>query len=199
MDEELRARCILARAPRFDAACLATAVAAAGSIGELVRQSPVALRALGLPAAAAAALRRPDPHALDSDLRTLERLGLTLLTAVDPAYPAQLAQIAAAPAVLWVRGAVGALAERQLAIVGSRHPTAVGRRTAREFAHHFARAGLTITSGLAQGIDAASHDGALLAEGHTVAVLGTGPDLTYPAANTALAERIVESGAGARC
>ena len=78
-------------------------------------------------------------------------------------------------------------ADCQLAVVGSRHPTVGGRRTAREFAFHFASAGLGITSGLALGIDAASHDGALLAGGRTIAVLGTGLDTTYPGENAALA------------
>jgi DNA processing protein len=197
MNDDLRALCLLARAPQLDAAQLVAAVAATGSIAELVAQPPSALRALGLRAPAIVALCAPDEARLAQDQRAAERLRLVLLPATDPAYPARLADLPGAPALLWVRGDVAALSRPQLAIVGSRHPTAGGRRTAREFAHHFARSGLAITSGLALGIDAASHDGALLAGGRTVAVLGTGLDTCYPPENHALAERIVASSGGA--
>jgi len=197
MDDDTRALCILARAPQLDAAQLVAAVAATGSIAELVAQPPSALRALGLRPATIAALCAPDGARLEQDRREVERLRLALLPATDPAYPARLADIPSAPHLLWVRGDVAALSRPQLAIVGSRHPTAGGRRTAREFAHHFARSGLAITSGLALGIDAASHDGALLAGGSTAAVLGTGLDTCYPPENHALAERVVASGEGA--
>jgi DNA processing protein len=94
-----------------------------------------------------------------------------------------------------VLGSVAALATAQLAMVGSRNPTPAGRTTARDFAAWFARAGLTITSGLAVGIDAASHEGALGAGGQTVAVCATGLDRVYPAEHAALAERIRAHGA----
>jgi DNA processing protein len=97
--------------------------------------------------------------------------------------------------VLYVRGAVSALSSPQLAMVGSRNPTASGRRTAAEFAAFFARAGLTITSGLALGVDGASHDGALAAGGRTVAVLGSGLDEVYPPEHRALAALIATRGA----
>ena len=198
MNDDTRALCILARAPQLDAARLATAVSqCGGSVGALLAQPPSSLRALGLREATIVALCAPDPLQLESDLRVVERLGLRLLPATDPAYPARLAGISSAPHLLWVRGDVAALCCPQLAVVGSRHPTAGGRRSAREFAHHFARCGFAITSGLALGIDAASHDGALLASGRTIAVLGTGLDACYPLENLALAERIVASGAGA--
>lgn len=188
---------LLARAPRLDAACLAECVAATGSIEALVAEPPSALRALGLHETTVMAICAPDAAALELDLAAIERHALRLLPATDPAYPPRLATLAGMPAVLWVRGCIESLVVPQLAVVGSRHPTAGGRRTAREFAFHFASAGLGITSGLALGIDAASHDGALLAGGRTIAVLGTGLDTTYPAENAPLAERIVASGSGA--
>ena len=83
----------------------------------------------------------------------------------------------------------------QLAIVGSRNATANGRANAREFADHLTRSGLAITSGLAAGIDTAAHEGALAADGFSIAILGTGPDIIYPAANINLAERVQRSGA----
>ncbi|MGH8235860.1 MAG: DNA-processing protein DprA, partial [Steroidobacteraceae bacterium] len=96
---------------------------------------------------------------------------------------------------LFVRGEPATLSLPQLAIVGSRNPTAGGRDNATSFAAHLARSGLAITSGLAIGIDAAAHQGALAADGSTVAVCGTGLDIDYPAANRALAEAIEKRGA----
>ena len=86
--------------------------------------------------------------------------------------------------MLFVEGDAGILGLPQLAMVGARNPTAIGRDTATEFAAHLARAGLAITSGLALGIDAASHRGALAGEGRTVAVLGCGPDAHLSARST---------------
>jgi DNA processing protein len=100
-----------------------------------------------------------------------------------------------APAVLYVRGNPASLLEPQLAMVGSRNPSAGGRASAREFAASFARLGLAITSGLALGIDAACHEGALSAGGTTIAVLGCGLDTVYPRENSALAERVAAAGA----
>jgi DNA processing protein len=100
-----------------------------------------------------------------------------------------------APPVLFVRGEPAHLADPQLAIVGSRNPTAGGRDTARAFAGALARAGLTITSGLALGIDAACHAGALDVGGTTLAVCGHGPDQVYPREHAALAARIAAAGA----
>jgi len=93
-----------------------------------------------------------------------------------------------------VLGDAGVLASVQLAIVGSRSPTVSGRRTARDFAQHLAAAGLTITSGLAVGIDAAAHEGALAAPGRTVAVLGCGLEQIYPAEHRPLARAIIAQG-----
>jgi DNA processing protein len=96
--------------------------------------------------------------------------------------------------VLYVEGDVTALSLPQLAIVGSRNPTPPGRETALHFARQLAQAGFTITSGLALGIDAAAHRGALAASGRTVAVVGRGLDAVYPPENTGLARAIVAGG-----
>jgi DNA processing protein len=95
---------------------------------------------------------------------------------------------------LYVHGNVAALHTPQLAIVGSRNPSAGGQETAHAFAAHLASVGLTITSGLALGIDAASHAGALDSSGTTVAVMGTGLDRVYPARHRELAHEIVSGG-----
>jgi DNA processing protein len=152
-------------------------------------------RRVGIPPAARAYLRAPDEAELVRDLQWIESSGARVLLCTDAAYPPMLAQTVGAPAVLFVLGSIEALHSPQLAIVGSRNPTAVGRKTARDFAAWFARSGLTITSGLAVGVDAASHEGALLVDGVTVAVFGTGLDAVYPAENAGLAARVRESGA----
>jgi len=111
-------------------------------------------------------------------------------------YPQCLAELEDAPLALWADGShPELLLDPQLAIVGSRHPTANGSTTAEDFAAELSRAGITITSGLARGIDAASHRGALTGPGRTIAVLGNGIDLIYPAANRRLAAEIREAGA----
>jgi DNA processing protein len=140
-------------------------------------------------------LAAPDEGAIEADLAFLAESGARILLFTDPEYPALLRETSGAPAVLYVLGSLAALASPQLAMVGSRSPTPAGRATAREFAAYFVRAGLTVTSGLAFGIDAASHEGALAGGGLTVAVLGSGLDRIYPAEHAALARRICANGA----
>lgn len=129
---------------------------------------------------------------LDTLSRWLEQPGQQLITRLDPDYPELLRQ-ADGPLLLHVRGDASLLASDQLAVVGSRKPTAAGRKAATDFAGQLAAAGLTITSGLALGIDACAHQGAL-ASGRTVAVLGSGLDQVYPLANRVLGDQIVAQG-----
>ena len=140
-------------------------------------------------------LRKPDWVAVEKDLAWLAQPDNHIITLHDPAYPTLLKQIADAPPLLFVHGQPEALLRPQLAIVGSRNPSAGGKETAHDFAQQLASVGLTITSGLALGIDAASHQGALDANGATIAVTGTGLDRVYPARHRALAHRIAERGA----
>ncbi len=137
----------------------------------------------------------PDWAAVEGDLAWLEAPGRHLLQPGGDDYPPLLAELPDAP-LLFVHGAPALLAEPQLAMVGSRNPSRPGEETARDFARHLSRSGLVITSGLALGVDAAAHRGALDAGGQTIAVMGTGPDRIYPAANRELAHAIVD-GAGA--
>jgi DNA processing protein len=129
------------------------------------------------------------------DDRPQAAAGSTLLQLGAPGYPPQLAAIADPPPWLHLRGDPAALAAPAVAIVGSRRPTPAGRATAFEFARQLAACGLVVTSGLAAGIDAAAHRGALAAGGVTVAVCGTGLDVTYPEAHAALAGEIAAHGA----
>lgn len=141
------------------------------------------------------ALKSPDWGAVDADLAWLMGGGgRAIITRRDHAYPALLQELPDAPPLLFVQGSVEVLTSPQLAMVGSRNPTTVGSETARDFARHLAGMGLTITSGLALGIDAASHRGALDAKGQTIAVMGTGVDRIYPAAHRDLAHAIVAGG-----
>ncbi len=162
---------------------------------ELLRLPADSLKALGVAGAARDWLRQPDPAVIARDVAWLERSATTRVMAGSAEYPAQLLALDDAPLLLYVRGRVEALHRPQLAMVGSRNPTAAGERTARQFAQHFARRGLAITSGLARGIDGASHEGALAGGGYTVAVCGTGLDRVYPQQHEQLAERIAAQGA----
>lgn len=135
-----------------------------------------------------------DP-AVDADVSWVDASGATLLASSDARYPALLRESPDAPGVLFVKGDVNALAEPQIAMVGSRNPTAGGRDTARRFASWFAQAGLVVTSGMALGVDTCCHEGALDADGATIAVLGCGLDITYPPQNRELARRIEAHGA----
>ena len=148
----------------------------------------------GVSSTAAKLLLRPD-SALDPAREWLEQPGNQLLTLISPEYPPLLREIPDPPDTLFPRGHYQVLQIPQLAMVGSRNPTPAGEITAQSFARYFAGRGLAITSGLATGIDAASHSGALDADGITVAVCATGLDLTYPAVNKTLAARIAERGA----
>lgn len=121
--------------------------------------------------------------------------GHHILTLADPRYPSQLLQIPDPPVLLYVRGDPGLLSRPGLAVVGSRNATPQGSRTAEAFAAALSEAGYSIISGLALGIDAAAHRGALKVGGDTVAVIGTGVDRLYPAGNAALAGQILERGA----
>ncbi len=132
--------------------------------------------------------------AIEKDLRWLEEEQANLLMLGDERYPALLKEIADPPPLLYVRGDVDRLSFPQLAMVGSRNPDLPGRETARDFARRLAAAGMTVTSGMAMGVDTESHRGAL-ESGHTVAVVGTGLDRVYPAKNRELAHQIVEAGA----
>jgi DNA processing protein len=112
----------------------------------------------------------------------------------SPDYPQLLTHVAAAPPLLYVRGSVQALELPQLAIVGSRNPSAGGRSNAHEFARYLAAGGFAITSGLALGVDACAHRGALDAGGVTIGVLGTGIDRIYPARHRDLAGEMIDRG-----
>ncbi len=151
-------------------------------------------QALGCKGEALDWLRSPDWSQVAVDEEWLAGDNHHFLTCFDDAWPAQLQQVVGAPVALYAIGDIDLLKLPQLAIVGSRNPTESGRGAAMEFGKHLAAKGLVVTSGLALGIDAASHEGALAAEGLTIAVCGTGLDRVYPRRNHGLAKQIAEKG-----
>jgi DNA processing protein len=128
---------------------------------------------------ALAFLNTPDKTLIQADLDWQKSQDCYIITLIDDAYPAQLKEISDPPPVLYVRGDINCLKNKQLAIVGSRNPTATGEQNAYQFAFDLSQNGLTVISGMASGIDAKAHLGALESGGKTIAVCGTGLDRVY--------------------
>ncbi len=201
----MRRRCVLSaaleswlellQAGQTSSGAWQAAFAQFGDVHAVRHADPERLAACGISRGTLERLRHPDQDRLAQWRDWLARPGHALLTRDAVDWPAQLAQTSDAPLALWLRGAEPALcAAPQIAIVGSRNATAGGAANARDFAQALGRSGLTVTSGLATGIDAAAHAGALTTTGGTLAVLGNGIDSVYPRENAALAERIAASG-----
>lgn len=132
---------------------------------------------------------------VDRERKRMAARGLGFVTLREAGYPAPLRHISQPPPVLYIRGSWEGHDQRAVAVVGSRDATPYGRGVADRLAFDLARRGLTIVSGLARGIDAAAHRGALRAGGRTIAVLGSGADIIYPTEHRKLAEAITERGA----
>lgn len=139
-----------------------------------------------------AARSRIDPVV---ELDRLGRLGIRAVYPGHPSYPPLLAEISGRPSLLYVRGELVAGDDTAVAIVGTRRATPYGRQAAERIAAELAEAGVTVVSGLARGVDAAAHRAAVDVGGRTIAVLGSGPDVIYPAEHRRLAVQILESGA----
>jgi DNA processing protein len=159
-------------------------LAANNSQLEEFRLSPTALERL----------RSPDDNAIKRDISWASKDNHYIICLDDTNYPERLKSIPNPPYLLFVAGDIDYLQQPQLAMVGSRTPTAVGKQTAFDFARHLSTSGLTITSGLALGIDTACHKGALEGIAGTIAVVANGLDQVYPKSNTKLAQHIVRQG-----
>ncbi|MBW2028923.1 MAG: DNA-protecting protein DprA [Deltaproteobacteria bacterium] len=127
-------------------------------------------------------------------LRTLERLNAHIITYKDPDYPAGLREIYDPPMVLYAKGKGIPKNITYLAVVGSRNPTPYGLGVAEKIAQGLARRGLGVVSGMARGIDSAAHWGCINGKGFTLAVLGTGIDIVYPASNRKLSYKVLDNG-----
>jgi DNA processing protein len=142
--------------------------------------------------------RGPDRSAcrsIERELTAVERKHIEVRSALDSTYPMRLKMIADPPPLLYITGALTEQDELAMAIVGARRATPAGRAMTQELSHDLAGAGMTVVSGLARGVDAAAHQGALAAQGRTIAVLGCGIDRTYPPEHERLRHQIEEQGA----
>ena len=166
-----------------------------GSVEAALNASSQQLSELALNDETLDALRNRERPDISADLNWHTENDHHIITLFDARYPKQLKDLPDAPPVLYVRGDPDYLLQPQLAMVGSPNPTAAGRNTAKEFARHLSNVGITITSGLASGIDGASHEGALQGLAGTVAVVAHGLDIVYPAQHQKLAQTISENGA----
>jgi DNA processing protein len=167
-----------------------------GDLEAAWRADAASLRAAGLPQDALERLllgrTRLD---LDAETRKLAASGAHVLTWDSADYPSLLKSIAQPPPVLYVRGALTPADEFAVAVVGTRHASTYGKEAARRLAAGLAENGVTVVSGLALGIDGVAHRAALDAGGRTLAVLGCGVDVVYPAAHQDLARHIAQAGA----
>jgi DNA processing protein len=132
--------------------------------------------------------------ALETELKAAQRLGATHIFWGDENYPTLLKHIADPPVVLTCLGNIGLLQSRQIAVVGTRTASAIGQKFTRDLAQQLAQKGYTVTSGMARGIDANAHQGALQAGGNTIAVLGGGVDHIYPPEHEDLYRKIASAG-----
>jgi DNA processing protein len=166
-----------------------------GGVEQVFRASLTELEAAGLQAAGAQSIALGESmQKADEELAKAATAGVHILSPDCDAYPRPLLQIYDPPVVLYVRGTVDTLSQPGIAVVGTRHPTPYGSGMAERLACDLAARGLIIFSGMARGVDSAAHKGCLSAKGKTVAVFGTGVDVTYPRENQKLAEQILAAG-----
>lgn len=165
-----------------------------GSIEAVFEASKPSLGAVVTPRMVDAISKGPEPEHMEAAAAWAAEEGNFLLTWDDMRYPQSLLNTPDAPPVIYAKGRLELLNKPAIAIIGSRNCSGAGANTARAFGREVADSGLTVVSGLALGIDAGAHEGALEGAGSTIAVLGTGIDRVYPARNLDLAHRIAEKG-----
>ncbi len=194
--QEREAYIALNMAPGVGAVLVRNGIARLGSAVNILRAGPALLATVeGIGAARAGTLAVELGQAdWRLEMSRAEAAGMRIITPADSDYPPALKTIHDPPLALYLRGDAEALRYSAVAVVGTRAPTTYGRETARRFAYLLARAGLTVVSGLARGIDTEAHRATLKAGGRTAAVIGSALDRLYPAENRELAEQIVASG-----
>jgi DNA processing protein len=193
--QESAAWVTLTRAPELDVSTLPKALETLLHAQGIVEASDASRAGAGLSAASREFLASPSAALTAAEQAWLDDPRHHVVPFTDPRYPALLREVQRHPIALYVIGNPDLLNDPQLAVVGSRNPSAQGRETAQDFSEYLAGRGLAITSGLAVGIDSAAHRGALRAQGNTLAVLGSGIDVVYPRSNLPLAEEIQQQGA----
>lgn len=194
---EREARWALGLLPQLGGVALQHLLAAFGSARALWAAPAARLQEVpGVGPATARALRDAAwVDRLRTDQARTRAAGLTVIVWGDPEYPVRLREIPSAPPVIYLRGALLPEDGAAVAVVGARHATAYGEGMAQELAQELARRGLTVISGLARGIDAAAHRGAIEGGGRTIAVLGSGLDRVYPPEHEALSRQVAAAGA----
>lgn len=166
-----------------------------GSSAAVFRASLTELEATGIQAVSAQSLATGKSAELArEELARAADAGITVLSMDDALYPRRLKEIYDPPVILYVRGDAELLNKPGIAMVGTRHPTPYGSGMAERLANDLAAQGIVIISGMARGVDTASHRGAVSAKGKTVAVFGTGVDVIYPKENSRLSEQILATG-----
>ena len=148
----------------------------------------------GISSVVSSIVQQRDEKAIDEELARCTKLGVEVVTILDSYYPSLLRQIEAPPSVLYMKGKKKVETTRTICVVGTRRSSRYGRSVAERLAFDLAAAGLIVVSGLALGIDAAAHKGALDSNGHTVAVLGSGLARIYPPSNRKLGEKVGQTG-----
>jgi DNA processing protein len=185
----------LALTPGLGARRIVKAVDAIGDAARIFRLSLTELESLNLPAASVQFLFEGKARGeAEEELARVQQQGASILTYSDGRYPERLREIFDPPPVLWVRGDIPLLSRPSIAVVGTRHPTPYGSAIAEMLARELGSRKVVILSGMARGIDAQAHRGALAAKARTIAVWGTGIDVIYPKENKSLAENILVSG-----
>ncbi len=164
------------------------------SVLDIFEASNTELAACGLDKRQIESLSAPDWAGVETDLRWLEQDRARICVLSDEDYPSLLRQIPDPPPLLYLFGNPEVIGFQQIAMVGSRTPTPMGKETAHTFGAHLSALGLVVTSGLAHGIDAEAHRGAVSVGGMSIAVTGTGLDRVYPARHHDLAHEIAETG-----
>lgn len=195
--EEQRALIALSLVPGVGAGRMRALLAQFGTAAAVMSASRMALTQVnGVgPQTAEAITAFDDYAAVEQQLERADQIGATLITPWDDRFPSRLRQIYDPPALLWMGGTLTKADDRAIAVVGTRRCTDYGRQQAYRFAQELVQHGFTVVSGLAYGIDAAAHRGALEAGGRTLAVLGSGVNRIYPTRHTKLARAITEQGA----
>lgn len=200
-NESIRACLALHRTPQLSDRLLSRLIAEIEDPQEIFHLSSDNLTHLGVPPGVQNLIRRYSPTAntalnqrVEKDWQILQRESIQLIPLSSRVYPELLKQISDPPPLLYARGNINLLEKPQIAMVGSRRTSRQGMENAMRFARELASYGFTITSGLALGVDGQSHIGALEAQGTTLAVLGTGVDLVYPARHKDLARKIIQNG-----
>jgi len=194
MDADLASWLILSQVPGLGNESLRQLLQAYGSPQAVLSASTASLKQYVRPAVANAISAEQDAEFLAPIATWLEDPINHIVTLADADFPQALLNISDPPFVLYVKGHLDLLNSPTLAIVGSRNASTQGIRNAEGFAHELSNAGLCIASGMAHGIDTASHLGGLKGKGSSIAVVGTGLDKVYPSANRELAHQLADQG-----